>query len=124
MLFRSVNMSEGRPFGFNIGQVGLEKEELYAVAQVFGFAPTVAINVFAYANAPVDHRILAELGIFFVRRYGGIVDFGGNLGAVSGRSGTVVEIPYVVDATPAAFHVSDAAFLEEWITDASFHMIK
>jgi hypothetical protein len=119
-----VDVREGRPFGFNIGQVGLEKEELNAVEQAFGFVPTAAINVFAYANAPVDHRILAELGIFFVRGYGGIVDFGGNLGAVNGRSGIVVEIPYVVDATPATFHVSDAAFLEAWLTDASFHMIK
>lgn len=119
-----VNLKEGRPFGFNVDQVGLEEEELAVVAQAFGFTPISAINVFAYANAPVDHRILAELGVFFVRRYGGIVDFCGNLGTVRAHSGTVVEIPYRVDGLPAVFHVSDAAFLEEWLNDAAFHMIK
>lgn len=119
-----VHVNEGRPFGFSIGGVGLEKEEVNTIEKAFGFVPTAVINVFAYANALVDHRILAQLGIFFARRYGGIVDFGGNLGAVKGRSGTVVEIPYLIDATPAAFHVSDVAFLEEWLAEASFHMIK
>jgi hypothetical protein len=119
-----VDVKEGRPFGFNAGDVGLEKDEVDALAERFGFVPASAIHVFAYANDPVDHRILAEIGLFFARRYEGIVDFGGNLGAVNARSGIVFEIPYVLHGTPPAFHVADAAFLEEWLTDPSFHMIK
>lgn len=72
----------------------------------------------------MDHRILAELGVFFARRCGGIVDFGGDLGPVKARSETVVAIPYLADVTSAVFHVSDVAFLAEWLEEKSFHMIK
>lgn len=122
----STESPDGQQFGFNIGDPGFDDRQLEQVATAFGFMPSSAIHVFAYVNSPADHRMLAELACFFARQFDGIVDFGGNLGPVTVRSGKLVAISYLDSHgwTPAAFHVSDAKFLEEWLRDRDFHMIK
>ncbi len=120
----AVDVQEHRPFGFNVGDVGVEPGELNVIRRLMAFSPLSAIHVFAYGNDPVDHRILAEFALFFARRYRGIIDFGGNLGRIEADLGTLVEIRYSVNGTPAAFHVSDTVFLEAWLNNAAFHMIK
>jgi Family of unknown function (DUF6368) len=120
----TVTPAYGSPFGFDFDDLGFTDDELKAVSAAFGFTPSSAIDIFAYANSPIDHRILAELALFFTRQFDGIVDFGGNLGSVSVRSGKLVSIPYTSVSGPSAFHVSDAEFLEAWLCDPGFHMIK
>lgn len=115
---------EGRPFGFNVGEVGFTSEELKPVEDAFGFTPTAAIHAFACANDAVDHRILAELAVFLARHFGGIIDFGGNLGSVKAHAGKLVRVPYSPGSIPPTFHVGDAAFLQQWLAEPSFHMIK
>jgi hypothetical protein len=120
----AVHLRDGRPFGFTVGDAGLDEEERNAIRQGFGFSPVSALHVFACVNSAVDHLILGELGVFFAKRYGGIVDFGGNLGDVGAHAGKLIEIPYEANGSVATFHVADAGFLEEWLTNAAFHLIK
>jgi hypothetical protein len=116
--------SEGRPFGFNRGDTGFDGDELKAVEQALGYIPQDAIHVFAYANGKVDHRMLAELAAYFAAKFHGLIDFGGNLGNVASRAGRLFSIPYTAGSIPATFHVSDLAFLKEWLNDPAFHMVK
>jgi hypothetical protein len=118
-------LSDPRPFGMNIGTTGFFENELASVIAAVGFVPTVAIHAFAYANRETDHRILGELGLYLARRFDGLVDFGGSLGSVTAAVGTLYTIPYVDSDEPVAtFHVGDAEFLESWLKQPSFHMVK
>lgn len=115
---------EPRPFGVALGEVGLDDAELATAADLLGFKPTVAVHAFAYANQQVDHRILGELALFLARKFRGLVDFGGNLGALMPPRGILVAIPYEASTRQETFHVADVDFLEWWLQQAGFHMIK
>jgi hypothetical protein len=119
-----VSINDARPFAFKIGEAGFETEELESITPVLCFTPTCEIQISAFMNSEVDHRILGELAVFLARRVGGVVDFGGHLGHVSAPVGKLLEIPYMAGSIPAAFHVSDVAFLQWWLTQPAFHMIK
>jgi hypothetical protein len=118
--------SNGRPFGINVGDTGFVQasEELLSIEKALGYVPTSAIHVFAFANAKIDHRILAELAIYFARRFGGLIDFGGTLGEICVATGKLFSIPYSAGSLPPAFHVGDSRFLEQWLSDPCFHMVK
>jgi hypothetical protein len=120
----SQSCEGGRPFGFHVGTTGFAAAQLEPVAFAFGFTPEAAIHAFGYANASIDHRMLADLALFFARMFNGIVDFGGNLGHVTTRAGKLISVPYSPGSFPSAFHVSDADFLRAWMGDPAFHMIK
>jgi hypothetical protein len=120
----SQNDVEGRPFGFNLGDTGFDDDELKAVEKVLGYVPEDAIHAYAYANAKIDHRMLAELAAYFAAQFHGLIDFGGNLGNIAARAGRLFSIPYAAGSIPPTFHVSDLAFLKEWLHDPAFHMVK
>lgn len=124
----ATTVEAGRPFGFWIGQTGFvyEPRELRSIDQALGFAPSGEVQVVAYGNSAVDHRMLAELAIYFAQTCDGFIDYGGYLGAdVRQIAGKLFTIPYCAGSSPEeAFHVSDAAFLQQWLRDDDFHMIK
>lgn len=116
--------NDKRPFGFNIGDARFAEEEFAAVARIIGYTPARAVHVYAFINADVDHKILGELAVFFARQVRGLIDFGGHLGDVGVPRGTLLQVPYMAGSIPAALHVSDVTFLEWWLTQRRFHMIK
>lgn len=116
----------GRAFGFNLGDTGFEQEEeeRRSIEEALGYVPSSAIHIFAFSNSPIDHRMLAEIALYFARTFGGLIDFGGNLGEVRRHAGQLFSIPYCAGSTPQAFHVGDIEFLENWLADPRFHMVK
>ena len=120
---------EPRPFGMNLGGTGFSAEELQPAASALGFFPSAALHAFAYANAAVDHRMLAELALYLARRFDGVIDFGGSLGDVPATRGMLLEVPYRVDERIAAeksatYHLGDVEFLESWLRAPGFHMLR
>ena len=120
----AVRADEPRPFGLALGAVGSDDPDLARAAHLFGFTPTVAVHALAYANQQVDHRVLGELELFLARELRGLVDFGGSLGSLIPPQGKLVAIPYAGSSGDEAFHIGDAAFLEWWLQQPGFHMIK
>ena len=118
---------EPRPFGLYVGEPGLDdgEMEMFAIKSIVGFTPSVAVHVYAYSNSRDDHLVLAEIALYLAGRFEAVIDFGGNLGELDWHPGWIAEIPYEVsESRSATYHVSDVRFLESWITDEYFHMIK
>ena len=120
----STRVEEPRPFGLLLGDAGLDDSDLRTVERLIGFTPRNAVGAFAYMNAPVDHRLLGELALFLARELDGLVDFGGTLGPIAASPGTLLAIPYEASTLDETFHVSDAKFLEWWLEQRDFHMVK
>ena len=115
---------EPRPFGLALGFAGLDRSEVQAAEAVLGFEPAHAVHAFAYANASIDHRILGELAVFLAHHFGGVIDFGGLLGPVTSPVGRLLTIPYSGSTLGECFNIADAEFLQWWLQQDDFHMVK
>lgn len=113
-----------RPFSIQVGDTRFSDDELSPIAEMLKFRPRAAIHAFACSNSAIDHRILAEITLYLVRRFGGIVDFGGDLGRVEATSGWLASVPYECAVPGATLHLADEAFLHSWLSDPRFHMVK
>lgn len=120
----TTRVKEPRPFGLTLGPPGLDESELRTSERVVGFKPPGAVHAFAYANAAIDHRILGELALFLARQIDGLVDFGGTLGPIHAARGTLYAIPYEGSTPAETFHVGNTEFLEWWLQQPEFHMVK
>ena len=143
--------SEGRPFAVFTGlQPDWEPEQLPQVAGTFGFTPVDEILIVAFCNSDEDHRILGELSVRLLGRFGGLVSFGGALWPpippeagidilyadwrqvephfrrmVEALPGKVVGLKY--EPQPGrewVVHVADVAFLRAWLGHPRFRMVK
>jgi hypothetical protein len=120
----TTRVNEPRPFGLALGPPGLDESELRTTETLLGFTPPRTVDAFAYANAEIDHRILGELALFLARQFDGLVDFGGTLGSIHAAHGTLYAIPYEGSTLAETFHVGNTEFLEWWLQQAEFHMVK
>jgi Family of unknown function (DUF6368) len=115
---------EPRPIGLAHGDAGRDDFDLRTAAALVGFHPERAVHAFAYCNDAVDHRVLGELALFLARELGGLIDFGASLGEIHAPQGTLFTITYGASTLNEVFHVSDARFLEWWLTQRDFRMVK
>ncbi len=117
----------GRPFNMSCIDIGSEHEEaeLKAIEAAFGFRPEAEIQVCAFCNRDVDHRMLGEIASHIARKLDALVDFGGHLGVSGSGRGRLAEIAYVIDPTTTGlYQVGDPAFMQAWLDDPAFHMVK
>jgi len=141
----------GRPFAVATGlQQNREPDDLRQLATTFGFTLVDEILVVALYNGDEDHRILGELCVWLVERFGGVVDFNGALWPpvpseaaidildadwrqvepyfrrmVEGMPGRIEGLWY--ESQPGLVwvaHVGDAAFLRAWLEHPRFRMVK
>jgi hypothetical protein len=127
-----------------------EPEQLPQVAEAFGFTPVDEILVVAFCNGDEDHRILGELCVRLVERFGGLVSFGGALWPpvppeagidvlhadwrqvephfrrmIEALPGKVVGLKY--EPQPGrqwVVHVANEAFARAWLSHPRFRMVK
>jgi hypothetical protein len=127
---------------------GYEEGELQQLEAVTGIFPRTSIGLSVWEAEPQDHRLLAEMALFFAEEYSGIIDFGGALcpllpwwrsvertsweelserwkAMVRGFPGTIWELPYqTANGKSWVYHVADAPFLRAWMAAPQFHMVK
>lgn len=119
---------EERPFLYTEGPETDDALQVYideAVPEVIGWVPQDAIGFAAMCNSDQDHRILGELCLYFARELSGLVDFGAALGELTDVKGTLHKIPYEQhNGLNQFYHIGDAAFMEYWLQQPGFHMIK
>ena len=105
------------------------QDELVQIERFSGFAPVAEIVICAMCNGGDEHRILGELLLAFARQLDGTVSFGGELLSLSdderlrlpGRTSRVI----VQDGDrTSGYVISDARFLESWLTHDRFRMVK
>jgi hypothetical protein len=122
----TVSAEGARPFSLAFQDFEAEDEaSRSALKAEFFFLPFAEITAAAHANRPVDHRILADLARFCAKRYGGIINFGCDLGVQRATVGKLVRIPFSVQPPLASFfHVGDLTFLKHWLEQPQFHMCK
>lgn len=140
------------PFYFSVRPAGgVENEDVKKfrnwIRVEFGFRPEQSIGINANCSGVVNHRILGEICLWLLERFGGIVNFQGALlprmplrewtennwdevrsradALLSPLAGKVVERLYRTagDRTWAS-HLADATFLRAWLAHPKFHMIK
>ena len=97
-----------------------EVSELDELQRVLGWRPLGAIGIAAMCNGKEDHRILAEICCCLAERFGGLVDFGAELGHVTKAEGASWGRFEVIDGIA----YGDAAFLRRWMNHRFFHMVK
>jgi hypothetical protein len=121
----TVSKEGPRPFLASFDAFDAEEEMSRAALQrEFHFMPAAQVTAAALANQAIDHRILADLARFLVKRYRGIIDFGCTLG-VTNPIGRLVAIPYTTAwGELASYDVGDATFLKYWFDHPDFHMCK
>jgi uncharacterized protein DUF6368 len=99
--------------------------------------PAAGLGVGAGGNDPIDHRLLGHLLLTLARRYGGLVDFGGDLDHRHGATAISPEqVEYdrrfaerPLESLPGrlwniGWHVGDADLLEAWLGHPNYHLIK
>lgn len=144
-------LNVGRPFSIHLGlQAEWEPGQLSQIPDAFGFLPLDEILVVAYCNQDADHRILGTLCAYLVERFGGLLNFGGELWPpvppeagidlleadwcgvepyfrrmVAGLPGKIVGVRYEPQpGKEAVVHVADAKFARAWLGHPQFHMVK
>jgi hypothetical protein len=125
----STSREGGRPFSVRFAEsVEAEAEEEESLRQIedgFSFWPIAEIQAAAGCNEGIDHRILGELAAFLSNHFGGIINFGGQLGVDHADAGKLQSVRYApASGGQAIFHVGDLAFLKQWLNHPRFHMCK
>lgn len=109
---------------------------------VLGWTPIGVLGFAAMCNDDLDHRLLAALCLRFAKNLDGLIDFGGtvaagpNVSASSAAPPARIERPQgllgVLFATTymtheglyATCHYADVVFMESWLDDPRFRMVK
>lgn len=104
-----------------------EKEEIDEINSITGKEFLSEISICASCNQNGDHNILAELALEFLKIFGGMINYGGNLnifhkGITQELKGNIISIP--INAGFSENHLSDKEFLFNWINHRNFRMIK
>jgi len=122
---------DGRPFVVIFGEEyhGELDEYREQLQDVLPWKPTDIFSLIAMCNQPRDHRLLGELCLHFCGQLDGLIDFGGDTGiSPTGNRkfrGLLLRVPYDTAAGHQAFcQCGDAAFLEWYLTQPDFKMVK
>ncbi|GEM_PF-4075650 len=122
-----TDSQEGRSFSISFADIqsAYEETELQAIESAFGFRPEAEIQVCASSNRDIDHRMLGEIASHMARELDALVNFSGHLGVFGSGAGRLAEISYVIDPTRTGlYQVGDLAFMQAWLSDPTFHMVK
>lgn len=125
--FQARTPEDSRPFGMSRSDLDPEEETAApALSHHFGVQPCSRVDVYAFCNAAIDHRILGEIALYLaLENRGSVVSFGGDLSAHERVGGTLVSIGYeTVSATTALASYGDVEFLRRWLLHGDFHLIK
>lgn len=143
----------GRPFSIDLYHPPeqypeYDDQDRKTIEYFFDLTLSGQINIHAKCNQEVDHKILGQLALAIVEKYGGLIDFGGALSCVENNlyelkqpwedmepyfcklpdefSGLLLSIPYwiVPGERTWLFHIGDVEFLEIWLNHPRFRMIK
>jgi len=136
---------DGRPFCVMFGEdYPGELDDLAdeGLPEILGWTPKAVLGFAAMCNADEDHRILAQLCIRFAKALGGVIDFNGPIVAgpsLSGMEpaaptrmepygegrGVLLANPYPISGGRyGTAHYCDPDFLERWMNDPAFRMVK
>jgi hypothetical protein len=95
------------------------------VSGLIGWQPKDQVIFAAMCNDEVDHRVLADLCIDVGYLLDGVVDFGGWLGDdITPKIGQIWTSPYASASGPAFSHLGTPEFLEWWLEQPAFRMVK
>jgi hypothetical protein len=122
------------------------------VPSLIGWVPHDEVSFAAMCNGDQDHLLLGELCLRFVRKLGGLVNFGGPLPfpmppevadrywrggsnwaefesystqMTSGIPGKLYTVPYVTaNNANWVYQIGDVEFMEAWLKHPHFHMVK
>ncbi len=77
-------------------------------------------------NQQKDHHLLAEICLRFAKKFDGFIDFDGELQINSTKIfGKLFSVQYVAaSGKECMYHVGNVEFLEWWIKQPEFRMIK
>ena len=100
----------------------LSEEDLFGL---IGWQPKDQVIFAAMCNDEVDHRVLAELCIEVAYSLDGVVDFGGWLGDdIAPKIGQIWAGSYESVSGRAFSHLGTPGFLEWWLQQPGFRMVK
>ncbi|MEM9023068.1 MAG: DUF6368 family protein [Bacteroidota bacterium] len=127
----TVQARDGRPFGMeknaiSPGGANYAQEELAMIKALVGFEPTFEVSICAFCNREIDHQILGELTLYLAEKFGGVVDFGGQISPpLAPMNGKLWEIPYATaEGSQMTYSVADVTFMRHWLSDPNFSMVK
>ena len=114
-----------RPFIMTCGPEYPEELEEHIAAglpDLIGWTPKDTIGLIAMCNQQVDHRLLGQICVRIARLLDGVVDFGGELDfSASVRH---VGLFSACNVEEAKYHVGNVEFLDWWLVQPDFRMIK
>ncbi len=124
--------SVGQPFGIKKHEINPDyyeytNEEVEYISNIIGFQPKFDIGFYAMCNGAIDHKILGELTCYVAKEFEGIIDFRGNIEVETQENfqGKLFKVPYIGGAgTEFYYHICNIEFMEWWLEDYRFHMIK
>ncbi|MFF4544499.1 DUF6368 family protein [Streptomyces sp. NPDC001435] len=86
--------------------------------------PVQGLVLAAGSLGPADHRMLGHLALALARRLDALIDFDGMLDAPA-LPGLLVQVAYGAGAGGRGLrHVGDAVFLDAWLRQPGFRLIK
>ena len=118
-----------RPFIVGFGPEYDGEMEEYAtssLSSMTGWMPKDSVRFAAMCNQPIDHRLLGGLCLRVAKLLGGVVNFGAELDLETKRwEGKLFVLhDQSVSGGECECHIGTAAFLEWWLKQPNFHMIK
>ncbi len=120
-----------QPFAVYHGwREGLKPEEFQRddLTQWLGWTPADIIDVIAFCSGDVNHRLLAQLCVYYARQLGGVVDLGGcpfSYFTAPALAGRCIQLPYEAASGETCFSTyCDAEYLESWLKEPGFRMVK
>ena len=112
------------------------------LSTILGWTPKAVVGFAAMLNSDEDHRDLARLCIRVVKTLGGVIDLNGPITAGPSLSSTAPTAPLrleplgegcgvllvtsylITEGRYGTAHYCDVDFLERWLNDPAFRMVK
>jgi hypothetical protein len=106
------------------GTYEIEEYELIQLEQKTGFRPYGRIQLDAGCNGEIDHSLLGKIASDLLAKFGGFIDFGGDLNLESEESvpGNIYTI--FSENEKHGYQIADQTFLNYWMNHDQFRMIK
>ena len=141
----SISFEPVQPSTYNFGEEG---DDLQRVSEAIGYLPTQEIVVSSWSKNKINHQILGEIVLFLARSLGGHIDFNGaviseTFGVASFGSSKTGQSELMSSKMPGKLYrfsskasyenssydedewqVCDVEFMENWLMNEHFHMIK
>jgi len=93
--------------------------------ELLGWLPTDIVSIAAMCNDQIDHVLLGKLCLRLGKVLEGIIDFGGQLPTDGHKHQGLYAMPYTAAAGhECVSHVGTLKFLEWWIAQPNFGMVK